>query len=107
IASLEITSYWPKNLIFGNNFSYTHIGETAPGFDNDFFLWNMSLGYKVWGGDGIFKVKVYDVLNQNVSTTRTLGQDFIRDTQQLVLQRYMMFSFTYKFSKFGGKKMNR
>ena len=102
-VGIEITSYWPKNLIFGNDISYTHIGQTAPGFDNNFILWNMSLGYEIWDGDGTFKVTVFDLLNQNVSTRRVTGEDYIQDTQQLVLKRYAMFSFTYKISKFGGK----
>lgn len=104
---LQITSYWPKNLVFGNDISYSRIGNTAPGFDNNYVLWNTSLGYKIWDGDGIIKVKVFDVLDQNISTRRYTGQDYIQNTQQLVLERYMMFSFTYKLSKFGGKKKSR
>lgn len=103
-VGLELTSYWPDKFIFGNDVTYTHIGDTAPGFDNNYVLWNMSLGYKLLGDDGIFKVKVYDVLDENVSTSRDTGEDYIQDTQQMVLKRYMMFSFTYKFSEFGGKK---
>ena len=103
---LELTTYWPKNFIFGNDISYQHIGNMSPGFKNDFVLWNMSLGYKLLGDDGIVKVKVFDVLDQNISTSRYTGEDFIQDTQQLVLEQYVMFSFTYKFSKFGGKDPN-
>ncbi|MDR6301841.1 outer membrane beta-barrel protein [Mesonia maritima] len=103
----EITSYWPKNFIFGNDISYRYIGNVAPGFKNAYVLWNMSLGYKLLGDDGILKVKVFDVLDENVSTRRTTGEDFIQDTQQLVLEQYVMFSFTYKFSKFGGKDPNK
>ncbi|WP_292246810.1 outer membrane beta-barrel protein [Mesonia sp.] len=102
----EITTYWPKNFIFGNDISYQHIGNMSPGFKNDFVLWNMSLGYKLLGDDGIVKVKVFDVLDQNISTSRYTGEDYIQDTQQLVLEQYVMFSFTYKFSKFGGKDPN-
>lgn len=101
---LQVTSYWPKNFIFGNDITYSRIGNTAPGFESNYVLWNMSLGYKILGDDGIFKVKVFDVLDQNVSTRRDTGEDYIQNTQQLVLERYMMFSFTYKLSKFGGKK---
>src|SRR5699024_2286152 len=103
-VGLRITSYWPEDFIFGNDITYSHVGNTAPGFDNDYVLWNMSLGYKLLGDDGIVKVKVFDLLNQNVSTMRSTGQDFIQDRQRLVLKRYMMLSFTYKLSKFGGKK---
>ncbi len=52
------------------------------------------------------KVKVYDLLNENVSTQRIVGDDFIQDTQNLILRRYGMLSFTYKISKFGGKDPN-
>src|SRR5699024_2701810 len=38
---LRVTSYWPENVIFGNDVTYTHIGKTAPGFDKDYVLWNM------------------------------------------------------------------
>ncbi len=103
---MEVTSYWPKNFIFGNDISYQHVGNMSPGFKNDFVLWNMSLGYKLLGDDGIFKVKIFDVLDENISTSRYTGEDFIQDTQQLVLEQYVMFSFTYKFSKFGGKDPN-
>ena len=106
-VGLELTSYWPKNFVFGNDISYQHLGNIAPGFKNDFVLWNMSLGYKIMGDDGIFKVKVFDVLDQNISTSRTTGDDFVQDTQQLVLEQYVMFSFTYKLSKFGGKDPNK
>lgn len=101
---LRVTSYWPKNLIFGNDITYNRLGETAPGFERDYVLWNMSLGYEIWDGDGLARIKVFDLLNQNVSNRRTTGEDYIQDTHQLVLKRYVMFSFTYKLSKFGGKR---
>lgn len=103
-AQLDLTSYWPEKIIFGNTITYSHLGETAPGFDKDFVLWNMSLGYKLIGDDGILKLTVYDLLDQNIATSRRTGEDYIQDTQELVLKRYAMLSFTYKFSKFGGKK---
>jgi hypothetical protein len=49
-------------------------------------------------------VKVYDLLNQNQSATRTISPTTITDEQNTVLRRYMMFSLTYKIEKFGGKK---
>ena len=50
------------------------------------------------------KVKVYDVLNQNQSTTRSISATTIRDEQNIVLKRYAMFSLTYKIEKFAGKE---
>lgn len=102
--SLETTTYWPKNVVFGNDISYNHYGNVAPGFDNTSLLWNMSLGYQFLKEKATLKVKVYDLLDQNVDTRRFVGDDYIQDVNNLILQRYGMLSFTYKLSSFGGGK---
>lgn len=104
--SLEATTFWPKNVVLGNDISYNYFGNVSPGFDNTAFLWNVSLGYKFLKDNATLKLKVYDMLNENVSTQRIVGDDFIQDTQNLILRRYAMLSFTYKISKFGGKDPN-
>ncbi|MCB7481532.1 outer membrane beta-barrel protein [Christiangramia sediminis] len=102
--SLETTTYWPENVVFGNDISYNQFGNVAPGFDNTSLLWNMSLGYQFLKDNATLKVKVYDLLDQNVDTRRLVGDDYIQDVNNLVLQRYAMLSFTYKLSSFGGGK---
>jgi hypothetical protein len=49
------------------------------------------------------KVKVNDMLSQNQSATRTISPTNIRDEENVVLKRYLMFSLTYKLNKFVGK----
>ncbi len=98
----QATSFWPENVVFGNDISYNYFGNVSPGFDNTSILWNMSLGYQFWDEDATLKVKVYDLLDQNIDTRRIIGDDFIQDTSNLILTRYAMLSFTYKFEKFGG-----
>jgi len=104
---LELTTYWPKNLVFGNDITYTKLGNISSDFDSDFWLWNISLGYTFAKEKAIVKFKVFDLLDQNINTRRTTGDDFIQDTNQLILEQYFMLSFTYKFSKFGGKDPNK
>jgi hypothetical protein len=58
------------------------------------------------GDDGVLKIKVFDVLDDNVATVRSVQEDFIQETQRLVLQQYAMLSFTYKLKKFAGKDPN-
>jgi len=103
----EATTYWPENLVFGNDISYNYFGNVAPGFDPTAILWNVSLGYQFLDEKATLKVKVYDLLNENVSTSRTTGQDFVRDTEELILKQYFMLSFTYKLDKFGGASNSR
>tara|TARA_R110000765_G_scaffold214304_1_gene319380 strand:- start:363 stop:3125 length:2763 start_codon:yes stop_codon:yes gene_type:complete len=103
-ASLRVTTYWPKNLIWGNDLKYSYNGNVGPGFRKDALFWNMSLGLQVLDDKGTLKVLAYDLLDQNINTRRTTGEDFIQDFQGTVLQQYFMASFTYKFDQFGGKK---
>ena len=105
--NFQVTSYWPRNFIIGSDFSYQKFGNISSDFKNSFLLWNASLGYKLLGEDGILKVKVFDILDENTGTRRITGDDFIQNTEELVLERYLMFSFTWKFSKFGGKDPNK
>jgi len=104
---IETTNYWPKHFVFGNDFGYTYNSRIADGFKKDFFLWNTSLAYNFWKDQLTFKVKVYDVLNQNISSTRTISDNYILDEENDVLQRYVMFSLGFKLDKFGGKENKR
>lgn len=104
IFKLETTSYWPKNVVLGNDFGYNYNSNITGGFQKDFYLWNISLGYNFFKDQLLAKVKVYDVLNQNVNATRSISPTSITDSENTVLQQYVMFSLTYKLEKFGGKK---
>jgi hypothetical protein len=105
-AKIEITSYMPKNFVLGSDFGYTYNSNIADGFKKDFYLWNVSVGYNFFKDQLLAKVKVYDLLNQNLNSTRTITPTAIVDAENTVLQRYVMFSLTYKLEKFAGKKKN-
>ncbi|HSD14898.1 MAG TPA: outer membrane beta-barrel protein [Flavobacterium sp.] len=102
--NIQTTNYWPKNWVFGNDFGYTYNSNISDGFKKDFYLWNTSLSYSFYNKKFIAKVKVYDMLNQNQSATRTISATTIRDEENTVLKRYAMFSLTYKIEKFAGKE---
>ncbi|MGC4040302.1 MAG: outer membrane beta-barrel protein [Flavobacterium sp.] len=103
-AKLEITSYMPKKFVIGSDFGYTYNSNIASGYKKDFYLWNVSVGYNFFKDQFLAKVKVYDLLDQNLNTTRTITPTAIVDAQNTVLKRYVMFSLTYKLEKFAGKK---
>ena len=101
-AGFEATTFWPKNVVFGNDITYNYNGNVSPGFQNSSILWNTSLGYQFLNEDATLKIKVYDLLDQVVDTRRITGDDFVQDTNSLILTQYAMLSFTYKLSNFGG-----
>ncbi|KQO33844.1 hypothetical protein ASF10_17490 [Flavobacterium sp. Leaf82] len=100
--NLQTTTYWPENLIWGNDFGYTYNSNISDDFKKDFYLWNTSLSYGFFDKKLYAKVKVYDVLNQNLSATRTISATSIRDEENTVLRRYVMFSLAYKIGNFAG-----
>jgi hypothetical protein len=102
--NLQTTSYWPANLIFGNDFGYTYNSNISSDFKKDFYLWNTSLSYGFFDKKLYAKIKVYDVLNQNLSATRTISATSIRDEENTVLKRYVMFSLSYKIGNFSAKE---
>lgn len=105
--NVETTSYWPNNLVWGNDFGYTYNSNIADGFKKDFYLWNTSVAYYFFEKTLLAKVKVYDLLNQNLGNTRTVSETSIVDQQNTVLKRYVMFSLTYKIDRFGGKQQSK
>lgn len=102
-AKIEVTNKWPKNWVFGNDFGYSYNSNISPGFKKDFYLWNISLSYQ-FTKDMSFKVKVYDVLDQNQSASRYITPTAVIDSENTVLKRYAMFSLLYKFQNFETKK---
>ncbi len=103
-VKIEITSYYPKNFVIGSDFGYTYNSGIANGFKKDFYLWNVSIGYNFFKDQLLAKVKVYDLLDQNINSSRTITSTAIIDAENTVLKRYVMFSLTYKLEKFAGKK---
>lgn len=100
--TFRLTTYWPQNLVWGNDITYSYNGNLGTGFDKDAIFWNMSLGLQLFKKKATLKVLAYDLLNQNINTRRTTGQDFVQDFQGTVLKRYFMGSLTIKFDSFGG-----
>lgn len=104
-AALETVVYWPSKFTIGNDFTYTYNSQIASGYNRDFYMWNVSLAYEFFNDRFKAKVKVYDMLNQNTSSRRTIDATSIVDSESLVLKRYVMFSLTYSLKAFGSKEM--
>ncbi|MBF00004.1 MAG: hypothetical protein CMP77_08485 [Flavobacterium sp.] len=98
--NLNTTSYWPKNFVFANDFNFTYNPRLGAGFRKSSYLWNMSLGYNIIENKLMMRLRVYDLLKQNVGTQRTVSATSITDQQNTVLGRYAMFSLTYSFNHF-------
>src|SRR5690606_22833211 len=97
---LQTTTYWPENFTWWNDFSYTYNTNIGADFKRDYFMWNTAISYAFLNKALTAKVKVYDLLNQNLGTSRTINPTTIIDQENTVLERYVMFSLTWKFDRF-------
>jgi len=87
--------FW-DGVVFRNEVDNVLYSGLTGGYDKDTYLWNMSLGKKLFSKQqGELTFSVVDLLNQNKSVNRTVTGTYVEDTQNNVLGRYAMLTFTY------------
>ncbi len=101
-AGLQLNLLSKSGWLFQNDVTNNRLTGLTGGFNQNFWLWNMSVGKKFLKNQvGELKVSVFDLLKQNVSIVRNVTENFIEDQRNLVLQQYFMLTFTYKLKSFG------
>ncbi|HAS44499.1 MAG TPA: TonB-dependent receptor [Microscillaceae bacterium] len=95
--------FW-KGMVFRSDVSHQYFNGLADGFNQDFWLWSLSIGKKfLRKKQAEIRITVFDVLGQNNSLQRTVTDASIQSIQTNVLQQYVMATFSYKFKNFAGK----
>ena len=96
--NLILAEHW----VFQTDLVHNYYDGLSDGFNQNYFLWNISIGRKFLKDNrGDLRFKVYDLLNQNTSISRNITPAYIEDVQTVVLQRYIMAIFTYDIRNFG------
>ncbi|WP_207493584.1 TonB-dependent receptor [Aridibaculum aurantiacum] len=102
VAGLQLNLLSKNGWFFQNDLNQQLYRGLTEGFNQDFFLWNMSVGKKMLKNQlGELKLSVFDLLKQNQSITRNVTDSYIEDEQNQVLQQYFMLTFTYNLRNFG------
>ncbi|SEW10829.1 Outer membrane receptor proteins, mostly Fe transport [Chitinophaga sp. YR573] len=92
----------PAGFIIGSDLTYTLNAGRAAGYNVDVTMLNAFISKSVFKQkQGLIKLYGYDILKRNVSISRSTGENYIQDTNNMVLQQYFMLSFTYFLKKFG------
>lgn len=101
----EIEVVIKKSWTFSTEFDYTQYSGDQFTNNPDIPILQASISKKFLRGDaGLIKLSVYDIFNENVGVNRTSNFNYIEDERVNTLSRYFLLSFSYKVSRFGGKK---
>ena len=72
------------------------------GYDTEQWLWNASLSYEfLKNRQASITARVYDILGQKKSISRSVNANYIQDSEYNSLTRYAMVTFAYRFNTFG------
>ena len=102
VYGIDMTNYLPWGLVVNNNFNYTINTGRADGYNTQVPFWNVSMAKGFLKNKRAeVKLSAFDLLNQNIGTSRSANQNYIEDTRYNVLQRYFLLSFTFSLNKAG------
>jgi len=95
-ASLKwVWEFW-NGIVLNNQLSNQITSGLAQGYDQNILLWNLSLAKKFFTNEsGELRFSMNDLLGQNKSVNRSVTDTYIDDTQNEVLTRYILVSFSY------------
>ena len=92
----------PAGVYFSTDFSYTINNQRAPGFNAHVPLWGAALSRLFLKFNrGELRLRVNDILNQNIGISRTTNQNYIEDSKVNSLRRYGLLTFIYSLTKTG------
>jgi hypothetical protein len=95
-ASARASIIFGDGFVFRNETSNIVYTGLSASFDRSYWLWNVSLGKKFFENQrGELRIAVTDLLDQNKSLNRSVTETYIEDTENQILGRFLMVTFTY------------
>jgi outer membrane receptor protein involved in Fe transport len=92
--------FWPHKTNFEGTYTYLYNPLVPAGIQKNTNLLNVSIARQFLKKDGVeIKLSCYDILNQNVSVSRTITENNVIDAQSQIIKRYFMLTLQYKFTK--------
>lgn len=101
IANFKINYILHNRVVFNTDVAQTLYTGLEESYNQHFFLWNASVGYKFLKTRSLeAKLYIFDILNQNRNVSRDITDAYIQDNTYQVLSRYAILSLTYTIKNF-------
>lgn len=95
----DVSLYLPFGLDVSTDLAFDKSTGFSSGFDNTQWLWNAQISYSVLSDKSLtFSVRGYDLLGMKKNISRSVSASQITDNEYNDLERYVMFSVTWKFN---------
>lgn len=94
----------PNIVNFATDCRYTFYYGYEEGYNEPTLVWNAEISRQILKNLTI-SVKCYDILNQSRNTYRNTTDNFVQDTRNNTLGRYLIVNLTYRFGTFGNQPM--
>lgn len=105
-GSFNGTWYTKFGLVLSTDINFSANSGYSEGFNSKEWTWNASISYMfLRGKNATIALEAKDILNQHQSIMRTETAQAITDTENYILGRYAMLTFTYNFSTFKGNQV--
>lgn len=100
-TQIKLNWIFSKGLVFRSDVSHQIYSGLNEEFNQDFFLWNLSVGKKILDKQrGEVRLDIFDLLNQNNNINRTTSETYLEDVINQTIRQYFMLSFTYNIRNF-------
>jgi hypothetical protein len=87
----------PKKFLINTAFTYQSNSGLKDGYNQNYVLWNLSIGKKIFKKQqGDIRISAFDLLNNNKNIRYTVSSEYEQATQTTILQRYFILMFSYK-----------
>ncbi len=95
----EMTWTLPKKFSVSTDAEYVINTKRTAGYNISYVLWNASVSKTFLKSENlILSFKGNDLLNQNISATRTVNGNIITDNKTSIIKRYIMMQLVWKFN---------
>lgn len=92
-----------ESLVIASDINYSHYIGLGDGFNQNFTLWNASIGYKfLKDKQAEIKFSFFDILKANQSINRNITDTYIEDVRTAIIRQYALVTFTYNLRSFTG-----